>query len=74
MSVEDILAKLEALGPDRQCPVCGNTNWEAYGDLVFLPTISNGTINVGNGPPCLVMFCTECGNARFHSSVLLEKA
>ncbi len=73
MSVEDILAKLDALGPDRQCPVCGNTKWEAHGDLVFLHATSNGPSNVGNGPPCLVMFCTECGYARFHSSVVLEK-
>lgn len=73
MNVEQLIAKLDSIGANTQCAICGNTNWEAYGDLVFLPTISNGNINVGNGPPCLVMFCTQCGYARFHSSVLLEK-
>jgi hypothetical protein len=32
---------------------------------VYMPTITGTTVNAGDGPPCIAMFCTKCGYARF---------
>lgn len=64
MNVQEIVAKLNSIGADKQCVVCGNTNWESHDSLVF----------AAEGFPSVAVFCTECGHIRFHSARLLEQA
>jgi predicted nucleic-acid-binding Zn-ribbon protein len=73
MTVQQILAKLNRISPNAQCAICGNSKWEALPTAVLMPTFSEGSVNVGDGPPCLAVFCTKCGYARFHSTNLLEQ-
>ena len=54
--------------------VCGGTDWEPYGDTVFVLPKTNGGVVINVGVRCVVMFCRVCGNARFHSTKVLERA
>ncbi len=72
MTVEELVAELNRVNADIQCPICGNGEWEVVPTAVIVPALSNGSVDVRDGPPCLAIFCTYCGYARFHSTKLLE--
>jgi hypothetical protein len=74
MTTQELLAKLKPLEADRHCSVCGDTDWEPYGEAVFvLPKADHGVV-INEGIPCVALFCRVCGNARFHSTEVLETA
>jgi hypothetical protein len=72
MDMDDVLAKLKSLEATGACPACGNERWEPQAGIVAHPTVAGDTINLAEGIPCAVLLCTHCGNARFHSTQLLE--
>jgi len=52
----------------------GGTDWEPYDDTVFVLPKTKGGVVINVGVRCVVMFCRVCGNARFHSTKVLERA
>jgi len=58
----------------RPCPACGRNQWMILPHILdFRPYRGRGAFVIGGGPsyPAVTLICTNCGNFRFHSAVVM---
>jgi hypothetical protein len=73
MTRDELMARLSSLEADPHCWVCGDADWAPHGEAVFVLPKANHGVVLNEGVSCVVMFCRVCGNARFHSTKILER-
>jgi hypothetical protein len=60
---------------DKDCEICGKSNWTIAEDLVMpMPFTGGGLVIGGPSYPQLQVICGNCGNTKYFNAVILGVA
>jgi hypothetical protein len=70
---DEIIRILQARGAIRPCEVCGQNNFGVQDTAIHLTVRDlTGPVQIpGTSIPAVAVFCSNCGNIRFHAMGIL---